>query len=465
MAQWLNGEMVQTLLVVWDPAKYEKKNPSFARLQRVWRTTQQFWQTVQDEDIPAIAGQEQKRIVIDVDNADELQERLGKYHAYEIEINGQRLSVVWDSKDKCLLTASNLAAWGSNGADALLKQLKPGTELSLYELGGYGQRREERVSAKVARAEIVPVAYSPTIALLTQPASFMALVPAAVALDAATKITHRYELEMSKVRNRLPLFLGIVFFDCRQPLFSALDAGRRLLECHLPSVECTVTCSCDRSQQNGDKVLPYLEHNHFKRWQELKLTTIENGKFLHWYASTIMGDGETVDDWYPYVNVIRDAAGNPPSDRKQFEHEAQPEAEVQKWVHVSDVKEGDTICFAPSCFTWLFLDTSARRFEAGKIIKPLEELSRITSLWQRLKKLATDNKLSDSQLHAIITLLVSKKESWSADSAEYSQLAEAILHKEGLDMVTKEDLISGRLQAAFELYHYILKQKLKDETA
>ncbi len=83
-------------------------------------------------------------------------------------------------------------------------------------------------------------------------------------------------------------------------------------------------------------------------------------------------------------------------------------------------------------FYLVVLDTSARRFEAGKIIKPLEELSRITSLWQRLKKLATDNKLSDSQLHAIITLLVNKKEKLVADSAEYSQLAEAILHKERL---------------------------------
>ena len=95
----------------------------------------------------------------------------------------------------------------------------------------------------------------------------MALIPAAVALDVATKISQRYELEMSKVRNRLPMLLGLIFFDRRQ----------------------------------------------------------------------------------------------------QFEY---PENSGQHGIDVRNVQNGDTIQFTPSRFTWLHLDTSARRFEAGRKMHP-----------------------------------------------------------------------------------------------
>ena len=88
LTHWLKGDLVQTLLVVCDPANngYERKNPSFARIQRVWRTTQRFWHTVQDEDIPTVARLQQQRLSIAVSNASELQRELGDYHAYEAEL-------------------------------------------------------------------------------------------------------------------------------------------------------------------------------------------------------------------------------------------------------------------------------------------------------------------------------------------------------------------------------------------
>lgn len=239
LRRWLNGDMIQTLSVVSDPANnnYESKNSSFARIQRIWRTTQQFWQNVQNEDIPAIAQWEQHRLAIAVTNANQLRRELGRYHAYDAEINDRRLSLVWDNESGHLLTADNLLAWTKGGAEALLNQLP--AEISMFEPGGYGQRRGGLTPAKLdkAQSQVIPVAYAPTIDLVTQPTSFMSLVPATVALDASTQIAQRYELEMSKVRNRLPLFLGLVFFDRRQPLFSALDAGRRLLKHSFSSVE------------------------------------------------------------------------------------------------------------------------------------------------------------------------------------------------------------------------------------
>ena len=58
----------------------------------------------------------------------------------------------------------------------------------------------------------------------------MALVPADKALDVAQAIKTKYETEMGKVRNRLPLTLGLVFAQARTPLAAVLDAGRRMLK-------------------------------------------------------------------------------------------------------------------------------------------------------------------------------------------------------------------------------------------
>jgi hypothetical protein len=454
LTQWLNGDLVQTLLVVCDPPnnRYESKNPSFARLQRVWRTTHRFWQAVQDQDIPAVAASlEQHRLAIAVANADQLREGLGEYHVYDAEINGRYLSLVWDTKSSHLLTADNLAAWTNAGAATFCEQLPE--KILLYEPGGYGQRRAELVTAQVdkSRSEVFPAPYSPIIPLLMEPTSFMALVPAAIALDAARKIARRYELEMSKVSNRLPLFLGVIFFDRRQPLFSALDAGRRLLKHQLSPVEYTVTDNRPSSRQDAPE---HLHHAHFEKWREVKLIPTD-GETLRWRASTIMGDGREPDSWYPYVHVLRDKDGNSPTGRQQFCH---PEHSGQHWVHVSEVHTGDVISFVPSCFTWLHLDTSARRFEAGTRISPLEELVHITTLWQRLKDLAAANKVSESQWHAVITLLTTKRQMWGGDAQEFIK---AVLAKERLHGIAAEDVISGRLQATFELYSQILKQKLK----
>jgi cell division FtsZ-interacting protein ZapD len=457
---WLNGELIQTLLVVCDSANgvYERKNPSFARIQRVWRTTQQFWQAVQNEDIPSATQSD--RLAIAVTNGDKLQNQLGDYHAYEAEVNGRRLSVVWDSCQQSLITADNLMVGTRAGAEALLAQLPD--VMPLFEPGGYRLRRTELTPASIdkGRSQVIPATYTPAIDLLTQPASFMALAPARHALVVATKISQRYELEMSKVRNRLPLFLGLVFFDRRQPLFSALDAGRRMLDHPLAATECTVTSSCACSRHDGDRTPAHLAHPHFEQWQEIELATAQ-GDSCHWRASTVMGDGRTQDEWYPYVQVRQDKDGNRPTGRQHFE---QPENSGQHWVHVSQVQNGDTVCFTPAYFSWLHLDTSARRFEAGEEVFVLEELNRTTALWKKLQELAEANQLSESQLHAIVTLLTTKEQSWGASSNEYRQLAETILNTEGLaegsDPVTVDDLTSGRLQRTFELYHRILKQRL-----
>lgn len=461
LSAWLGGDMIQTMLVACDASNntYESKNPSFARIQRVWRTTQQFWLDVQDTDIPSVFdNMQQYRLAINVQNSDELYEKLGYYHVYDAELDGRRLSVVWDSEKRQLVTADNLVAWAGsrNITAAFPSQRLKQQAIPLYEPGGYRQQRKLLGSATIRDIDIIKTAYTPAIAILNEPSSFMTLVPAAVALDIATRVRERYDREMSKVRNRLPFFMGLVFFDRRQPLFSALDAGRRMLNLPLEkAIEGRVVSNVSHTTPPDD-----LQHDHFKCWQEITVEASHGNEQYVWRASTVMGDGRTSDDWYPYVYVISDQQGNPPVGRKQFPH---PVHNAQQWVHVADVQPGDTIQLSPACFSWLFLDTATRRFEAGeKNILPLEELKRITALWDNLQALAQAGKLTESTWHALIALLKIKHDEWGKDDPEtYEHLAEAVLANDGLHIV--KDATPTRLMHTFELYSQILKQKLKED--
>lgn len=500
LTEWLNGNLIETLLVVCkkdasDNYNCISKNPSFARIQRVWRTTQNFWDTVLTEDIPFVFNpknengsskqNEYKRIEIHVQKPETLINKLGDYNAYDAEIyneqiNGRQITLVWDwdSKEKdtqknrgtkTLLTAVRL----NEGADEFCKLLTPNSKIDIFEPGGYGQSRKPLTTIDVQEAKVIDIPYTPIISLLSQPASFMMLVPASDALKVARKISHRYELEMSKVRNRLPLLLGAIFFDQRQPFFSALDAGRRMLATQFHSRTCKVECSCNHSEEHRNLLPDHLNEKspkdessepikHFNKWHELHLTT-EKDESLLWHASTVMGDGTIPDDWYPYVHVLKDQHNQTPAGRKQFEH---PKDSGQQWVHVSEIQIGDTVKYTPSRFTWLHLDTSARRFEAldEERIHPLEELERIIGLWERLKELAkAKNKpLTQSKLQAVVSLLAAKRNDWKDSPEQFKQLAETTLRIEMPEGVSLDDVISGRLERTFEIYHHILKEKVND---
>lgn len=278
--------------------------------------------------------------------------------------------------------------------------------------------------------------------------------------------------------------MGLVFFDRRQPLFSALDAGRRMLNLPLEKeVESKVVSNVSHTTPPDD-----LQHDHFKCWQEITVKASDGNEQYVWRASTVMGDGSTSDDWYPYVQMLEDENGAIPSKRgRQFKlvtiEKTLPDGSkvqetrtcsgnnpdpadtiaVQHWVHVADLQQGDTIRLSPARFSWLFLDTSTRRFEAGtKNILPLEELKRITTLWESLQALAEAGKLTESTWHALVALLKIKHDEWGMDDPEtYKHLADTALANDGLHAV--KDATPSRLMHTFELYSQILKQKLKED--
>ena len=214
---WLSGDLVQTMLVKCDPAKNEfaPKNPSPARLRRVWETCQQLWtETVKDilgqhaygKDAK---GQEDKlrctRLIVIPDEKTGWQENA----PYDGTVNGQAISLLWREQAKHFVTISNLQLIGG----AIQRE----QEVVVGEPDDPKRIRRFKMQG-VMPAPGATGQYLPALTLLESPDQFLALVPAAEALEILKQIQAEYVKQFGKVQNRLPLFLGLVFFQRKTPL-------------------------------------------------------------------------------------------------------------------------------------------------------------------------------------------------------------------------------------------------------
>jgi len=474
LEKWMGGTLVETLLVT-DPALGNPihKNPSFARLRRVWETTKRFWEETQVA-FPDTVGPAGPRLQVVPQNRAHLD--LGHFHTYELLLGRIRLSVVWDSDNCRFITCDNLdyLAKPEQAGQPIQQAIAVGQTFSIEEPAGYGSKNKIWGKITAEHVNELPGKYTPAIPILAEPRTFMALVPADKALKVVKAIQAKYEREMSKVRNRLPLTLGVVYFGRRTPLAAAMDAGRRLLKAQVTSDRWQVTRNDERGQVDAPDYLK--TSSHFEQWREVRLRSGE--RKLSVRVSTVMGDGTTSDVWYPYWRV----ENNPTGRVRQF---TGPDGE--QWVHVCDLQPGDQVGFTLSTFDFEYLDTTARRFEVSydgghrrgkdKRQRPylLEEIEQLERVWEMLKPPE-----STSQVTGLAALIETKRADWkkptgaealaSPDDDPFRQLCHDALAntawrgKKWKDL-TEEDkrfleraALSGMLADALELHLTIAKE-------
>jgi hypothetical protein len=436
---WLNGNMIKSLLAVCNPASdtnkkpsFISKEPSFARIQRVWETTQRFWKEaiadVPEAHLLKIKG----RLTIEATNVTEF--GLQPFGNYDLVLGKTKLSVLHNDGE--LLTTDNLRYTvkqlgakseeyaNDEAAAEFVRQRLLNQQITIEEPTGYGSPNKLRGTLNISNVTPDKTEYSPVIPILAEPRTFMALVPADKSLEVIEAIKTKYEREMGKVRNRLPLHLGVVYFQRRIPLRSALDAGRQMLSYkttdsqQLWQVQSTTTGQLPNEKQelaNGPK--------QFDETITLKLT--RDDRTITWHVPINMGDGTTPDNWYPYV-FLRTSDDSEVNGRQRAIKSQRPGETTPCWlVHAADLREGDRIYFTPSTFDFEFLDSTARRFEIDydektgrrpRRTRPfyLEDLDRFEQLWAILKNLET------SQRHQVIYSIEATREMWYGQQAQES---------------------------------------------
>ncbi len=426
---WLSGDLVQTMLVRADPTTntFTPKNPSPARLRRVWETCQRFWTETVEREILARhhshgaqnPGLRCARLLLTPDKTNGWREDV----PYDGAVDGRAISLLWRKDGQQFITISNLELAGD---------IQPGQTIVVSE-----PDRPQQISFVIQNKAWAIGKYTPYLRLLASPDQFLALVPAAAALEIAKNIRQEYQRQFGKVQNRLPLFLGLVFFQRKISLTAVMDTARRMLSAPLKDEQWTVG-------------------------QDVTSGQVKFANDVEWNIPTVMGDGTTPDNWYPYFFF----SGKPSSARYSFQHNG-------SWlVHVNDLKQGNEVKVIPSRFAYLFLENTARRFrfDPERDVMLLDELPRLMKMWDDLK----GSGITDTGLRNVQALLERKGETWGRDSKEFEHLARTTLKEAGLferkdqngnplpDVVTPQDVVSGRFARCLELHLYILKLKIKE---
>jgi hypothetical protein len=419
---WLSGELVQTMLVRAvenAPEQCTPKNPSPARLRRVWETCQRFWtETVEQQILKKLSPRTRWELV----PAQPLASDVPQGIALDGTLNGQPISV-FRIGDR-LLTISFVA------------QPQGGNLIFGWEENGLKERTTVAVNPQAIRQDGLAIyqSYTPYLPLLASPDQFLALVPAADVLEIAEKIRAAYVEQFGKVQNRLPLFLGLVFFQRKLPLLAVMDTARRMLASEFPNGEWRIR---DTPQNDGKTVTLSLE---------------QNGQRIILQVPIVMGDGTTEDVWYSYFELV----GQP-----EAHHTYRFQRNGAWWVHVKTLQAREMVRVTPSRFTYLFLESTAQRFrfDPEKDFLMLDELPRLMKMWDTLKQ----SGITDTGLRNVQALLESKSAAWKNPGDELEHLAETTLKQAGLlNAVTVDDVLSGRFARCLELYLHILKLRLKE---
>ena len=450
LEDWLSGDLVQTLLVKAvenDPSACVPKNPSPARLRRVWETCRRFWtDTVEKqilenheygEDSTNVALR-RTRLFVTPDFTSNWKENV----PYDGAVSGQPVSLLWRAAEMNFVTVINLQlAAGAVKTPQELQQRWSGCDAEIGDPGNPRRRIRFKIEA-VTPATHSWAQYRPHLSLLASPDQFLALIPARDSLEIAKKIQEEYQKQFGKVQNRLPLFLGLVFFNRKSPLMAALDSARRMLkQVEFHQEPWQIGSSCPSADG-------FTRHLRLSR----------NGERISYDIPVKMGDGKTDDIWYPYFFF----EGEPVAPSLRFRHNS-------RWlVHINDLHDSDKVLIKPARFAYMYLEHTAQRFEFDleKDAMLLDELPQLAQMWKEIRE-APD--MTNTRLQAIHALFETKRVAWrvgddtAGDRKTFRHLVETTLKHNKLDkLISPEDVMHGRFGRCLDLHMKILKVRVQE---
>ena len=413
---WLDGTLEGSLLA--SAIHKTSKFPSPARLNRIWETTQKFWQE-QEEKLGLSVGWVKQRLELDVKNTGA---SFHSNYAYDAKLGKVQFSLVYDAQRQKLVMVDNLAYvakqlgrdedTATDSTQFMANRLRTASSgLTLFEEGAPAR------SITGFTVEAAQHDYLPAITILSEPNMFMVIVPGDKAMQVAEQIKKDYEEQFSKVQNRLPLHLNLVFFDRRTPLYSAIDTARRMLDRAVPTevwrVEKKELSKTNQSDPTDNTACLELCR------PSPSTEAIATDK-MKVNVSYRLGDG-TADYYYPYFFGEKAAPALSKNFTARLHHfkATFPGHDEKPMVHVSELEPGDEVYYMPSTFDFEYLDVTARRFEmnyhsAGQRItrstRPflLQDVEHFKSLWGDLSK-----GLTNTRLKQVGELLAEKRFFWT----------------------------------------------------
>jgi len=213
------------------------QNPSPARLYRIWRETEEFFDLVIKMIRDEIYSNKWKRIKFSVNYADSKaklrnNKEIKKDTPYIIKIKGLETEnlLIFHAKNGEFYTIESLKKIKFNnktGEEAVKKVLKQGFDYLAFE----DRPDENLLQDKVDIDEsIITQEYYPLIEINKSSLSLRLIVPALDSVKIIESIIKLYNKRFEKVLGKLPLNIKLLVTKRKFPLYILLDAENRMLE-------------------------------------------------------------------------------------------------------------------------------------------------------------------------------------------------------------------------------------------
>jgi CRISPR-associated Csx11 family protein len=306
------------------------KNPSPSRLMRVWNNTEEFFRDLEKEicqNVPSI-----RRYVLEGVKHNDSSRK-----AWEVELSVKEDKttgeVVFEGEN-CITVTPHLNSFIGKNENSTFK-IKVIDEEWEKKTNTFNLSFDNKI--KFFRAYRI---------ITVSPDQFIFLAPAFSSLEILNGIKTKYMELFGKVFGKLPLNMGVVYFQKNTPLFSVLDSARRF------------TKNFEDEHNIFDKnEIPSFEV------KDVSENEIIFNKEYKVKKSSKLGNCE-IDCYHPYLlvenendeDIIEIAIDN-----ETIDNEIITQIITQK--HVESIKKGDKIRIHPSFFDFEFLDTNGRRFD------------------------------------------------------------------------------------------------------
>ncbi len=215
------------------------KHPSPARLRRVWRETEDFIQTLQNNIHERVFPLESKRLILEEETQISPKDLSQSPTWKAIEISGLNPDTfqIVQINDTGFTTITNLSEYeyrnGNKdkmlkGFDAVKKAIESSKKLKIIN----EEDKEGKSPAWIQIKNVKPELYIPTITILKSPYQFQMLMPASSVPEVLEAIKSRYDKCFSKVNGKLPINVSVLVANRVFPLYVLLESASRMLRNH-----------------------------------------------------------------------------------------------------------------------------------------------------------------------------------------------------------------------------------------
>ncbi len=334
-----------------------RKNPSPARLRRIWETTKEFFEDLESRIIK-LAG-----------------------------IEGRQKRLIWNNinipdGEYC---DGDILFWAKGGNVYLITALEKIGDKKEFKLKKYGEKNA-KIVAVLQKDNATEQAYKPYFTILSPtPISWQFIIPAENIPKLVKNIRDEYYRHFKYVYGKLPLHIGIIIQNYKRPLYVGIKALRKIR----------------RDNTNWFELRNELSAKEFKarqkeafQKQQIPEQVSDCENFYSLFEKTT---GEGIYEFYLY----------PDKGKKQKIDTIQNSTDTEKYY------------FYPNTFDFEFLDTNTRRNDifykkARRFLRLKQNRPYDMETWQYFEKFKDyfkDN-TSSSKLQKLISLIHSKLEDW-----------------------------------------------------